>query len=255
MGFKVSVVTNGHFINNETLKLLYASGVRSISISIDGMNDNHNWLRQNNNSFITGINALSLLKKNGLFYIEAITTINKKNINDLLELEKLFNDIGIDAWRLGKTFPKGRAKNYPELFIDSSELNYLLKFIKSRYKRKNLSISYFEEGYLGNTYEYEVRNHFFKCPAGINLLTILSNGDVTGCAAVSDNFIQGNIFKQNIIDIWEKKFKIFRNRNWMKKGICGKCNLWNKCNGDGFHLWETNQIDPTICNYNLLHKK
>ena len=78
MGFKVSVVTNGHFINNETIKLLYASGIRSISISIDGMEVNHNWLRQNKNSFEICKNALYLLKKNGLFYVEAITTVNKK---------------------------------------------------------------------------------------------------------------------------------------------------------------------------------
>ena len=251
MGFRASVVTNGYLMREEHINLLFASGIRSLSISLDGLRENHNWLRGKPDSFQKAVNALKLLKDSGLFYVEAITTVNKRNIQELDRIEDLLAGIGLHGWRLAKTFPIGRAKGHPDLFIGDAELKYLIDFVRDHRKnkkRKIKDISFVEEGYFGDKYELEIRGYFVQCPAGVNILTVMADGSITGCAAASRNFIQGSIKKDDITDIWENQFQLFRDRSWMRRGICGSCGSWENCRGDGFHLWEKGEMNPALCN-------
>jgi radical SAM protein with 4Fe4S-binding SPASM domain len=254
MGFRVGIITNGFYILDTLPKYLYAAGIRSMTVSLDGMEGSHNWLRNHTEAFRKAVNALKILKESKLFYVEAMTIVNKRNIKELHEMENLLSEIGVDGWRFGKTFPIGRAINYQELFIGKAELKYLLDFIKQKKYDKNRKIkdiTYFEEGCYGNQYELEIRKYFRHCQAGVNILTVMADGSITGCAAASPDFIQGSIYKDDIIDTWENKFAVFRDRNWMKNGDCGGCRQWRNCRGDGIHLWKKDSLNPTICNFKL----
>jgi radical SAM protein with 4Fe4S-binding SPASM domain len=56
-------------------------------------------------------------------------------------------------------------------------------------------------------------------------------------------FIQGNIYTEQFIHIWENKFESMRFRNWTKTGYCLNCHHYNNCNGGAMHLWnEKNKI-------------
>ena len=45
MGFPWGMVSNGILLNQERLESLINAGMGSLTISLDGLEDNHNWLR------------------------------------------------------------------------------------------------------------------------------------------------------------------------------------------------------------------
>ncbi len=68
-GFPWSIVTNGMLLNEHKLQSLSDSGLRSITISLDGLEDSHNWLRGNENSFKNAISCNKTIAENRKFKI------------------------------------------------------------------------------------------------------------------------------------------------------------------------------------------
>lgn len=262
MGFPLGIVTSGYTFTDTTINYLAAAGVRSVSVSLDGLEDTHDWVRRRPQAFRRAVQALQALVDSGLFYVEPITTVNRRNIQELEQLEQLVKGIGVHAWRLFRTFPRGRAEGDRDLLLTPEEFRYMLDFIRERFypgspaevlKAGRFKVQYCEEGYLED-YELEVRDQFRNCAAGVNFLTILADGSVTGCAALSEQYIQGNILREDIIDLWENRFERFRDRSWTRVGQCADCKEYTHCQGDGLHLWDHPEQGPAICNYRELQK-
>ncbi len=263
MGFKLGMVSSGYTFTEDTVKYLAAAGLRSVSISLDGMQETHDWVRNRPHAFNRAISALKALVESGRFYVEPITTVNRKNIQELEQMEALIKELGVHSWRLFRTFPRGRAEHYDDLLLRPDEYRYMLDFVKQRFypgspgevlKKGDFKVQYCEEGYLGD-YELEVRDQFHHCAAGVNFLTILADGNVNGCAAVSEQYIQGNVLEDDIIDIWENRFQVFRERSWTKVGPCANCKEHDHCQGDGMHLWDHPEQGPALCNFHELQRQ
>ncbi|NOZ46492.1 MAG: radical SAM protein [Chlorobi bacterium] len=238
-GFPWGIVTNGMLLNKNRLNQLLKAGLRSLTISLDGMKDSHNWLRGNKNSYNNAISALEMLPAITNLKYDVVTCINQRNINELSTIRDLLIQKSVKEWRIFTIFPIGRAKNYKELQLNSIQFNSLFEFIKRTRKEKNIRLNYGCEGFLG-IYEGEVRDNFFFCRSGINVGSILANGSISACPNLRDNFIQGNIYKDNFADVWQNKYKIFRDRSWTKTGICSECEFYKYCEGNGMHLRDEN---------------
>lgn len=107
-----------------------------------------------------------------------------------------------------------------------------MNFIRFSRKEGKIHVSYGCEGFLGN-YEAEVRDSIFQCNAGINTASVLADGAISGCPSIRANFHQGNIYKDDFIDIWNNEFKPYRNRQWAKKGNARivRCSVIAKATG------------------------
>ena len=83
-GFYWGMVTNGTFLSEDTFKKLLKVGLDSLSISLDGLHDEHNWMRQSSSSYDNAINAIDIVAKtpSNLTW-DVITCINKKNVSQL----------------------------------------------------------------------------------------------------------------------------------------------------------------------------
>jgi len=103
-------------------------------------------------------------------------------------------------------------------------------------------------------YEMDVRDGIFFCRAGINISLVLLDGSVSACPNIEYSLSQGNIYNQNFLDIWNSRFQIMRKCDWMKTGICEKCEVFNWCNGNGIHLRKSDLADVQTCQYNLLRE-
>ena len=113
-------------------------------------------------------------------------------------------------------------------------------------KQALLDVAFSCEGYLGR-YEEKVRPVRFFCHAGINIASVLIDGRICACPNIDrDVFSQGNIYQDNLYEVWENKFQVFRNRNWAKKGICARCPQFKNCLGGGMHNWHDG---PLSCHY------
>jgi MoaA/NifB/PqqE/SkfB family radical SAM enzyme len=117
----VHLVTNGSTMTKDLAKKLGNTGVREISISIDGMEEFQNAVRGVKNSFYKAWNALGLLSEHAPnVQIVVNSVLSQSNVTDLMELKK----------KLDQDFPKTLRKYLPlthhQLFLTSErKITYL----------------------------------------------------------------------------------------------------------------------------------
>lgn len=245
-GFPWGIVTNGMLLNRDKLKALLNSGLRAITVSLDGLEESHNWLRGTAKSYSAALNAISLLPAIPDLKYDVVTCVHQKNFHELNQIKDLLIGLGVKEWRIFTIFPIGRAKEHKELQLEPENFKKLFDFIKQTRKEGAIKLNYGCEGFLGN-YEKEVRDNFFICRAGINIASILADGSVSACPNLRDNFIQGNIYQDNFKEIWENKYAIFRDKTWTKTGICSDCEFYKYCEGNGMHLRDEKTGELLFC--------
>ncbi|NLA24053.1 MAG: radical SAM protein [Bacteroidales bacterium] len=252
MGFSWGMVSNGYLLTEERFRLLRNNGLNSVTISLDGLEENHDWMRGKIGSFEKALNAIKVLVSEPEMTYDVVTCVNQRNISELEQIKKLLIDIGVKKWRLFVIDPIGRANENTELLLDSSQFRELLDFIVSARENKEILTSFGCDGFLGD-YENKVRDGFFFCRAGIHVGSVLANGDISACPNIDREFVQGNIYKDDFIDVWENRFQVFRNRKQFKKDMCNGCKLWKYCLGDGMHLHTPDSANPVVCYYRKLN--
>lgn len=253
--FPWGMVTNGYLLTPEKLKSLLDAGLRSITISLDGLTPRtHDWFRNKNGSFDRAISAIAHVAKVPNLVYDVVTCVNKRNISELEEMKKLFIELGVKHWRLFTVFPKGRAKNNPELQLSTEEFLQMLDFIKATRKEGKVHASYGCEGYLGD-YEMEVRDSPFFCQAGVHIGSVLANGDISACPSLRGDYIQGNIYKDDFWTVWNTKYQVMRDRSWTKTGKCTTCKSYKYCEGNGLHLRDEKTGELLHCHLEMMGLK
>lgn len=258
LGFHWGMTTNGILLTDENIEKLKQSNMETISISIDGIGETHNSFRGVPASYNTILkNIKKLQEANFVKHIQVTTVFHKQNINQLEELYKVMADLKLDSWRLASMDPIGRAKENDELLLNGEELKKILDFIKAKKKDKRLELQYGCPGFLGLDYEKEARKHYFYCRTGINIASILYNGDLFVCPNVPRRaeLIQGNIKVDNFKDVWENKYKSFRNKNRTKCEECANCDSWEYCLGGSYHTWNFEDNIQNKCPYKMMYNK
>ena len=240
------MVTNGYLYDQKKHISLLNAGLGALTISLDGLEESHNWLRNKKNSFSKVDNAISLATSSSRLNFDLVTCVNKRNIHELQSIFDYLTRKGVKAWRLFTIAPIGRAKNNPDLFLTDSQFKELLDFITLKRKQKSIDIKFSCEGYVGQ-YELKVRDSFFFCRAGINIGSILIDGSISACPNIDRAFSQGNIYRDNFYKIWETKYQSFRDRSWTRTGQCEKCSDYSYCQGNGLHNWQKNNKNVLIC--------
>lgn len=249
-GFPWGMVTNGYLLTKERLVSLLKSGLRSITISLDGLAESHNWLRGKDKSYIKALNAISMVTAVDDLVYDVVTCVNQKNINELPRLKEQLINMGVKEWRIFTIFPVGRAKSNELLKLKPTQFKDVFDFIKETRTEGKIKLNYGCEGFLGS-YEGDVRDNFFFCRAGINVASILADGSISACPNLRDNFVQGNIYNDDFLTIWNTKFEVMRDRSWTKKNDCVACNFYKYCQGNGLHLYDENK-KLLFCHYNRL---
>lgn len=250
-GYPWGLVSNGLYLTGKRLQRLMAAGLHSITISLDGMPEEHNWLRGHPDSYARAMDAIKMLVHEPELAWDVVTCVNRRNYPYLEKLKSSLYNIGVRNWRLFTIFPVGRAAQHPDLQLNDEEFKGLFEFIKRQRKEGRMHVNYCCEGFLGN-YEGEVRDNFFACNAGISVGSILADGSISACPSIRSDFHQGNIYQDDFMDVWENRFQTFRNREWMKTGICADCNFFRYCEGNGMHLRDE-KGELLFCHYKRLH--
>ncbi len=256
--FHWGMTTNGILLNDENIEKLKKSNMETISISVDGLEETHDNFRGVKGSYKTIINNINKLKQaNFVNHIQVTTVFHKENINQLEELYKVMLGLELDSWRLISMDPIGRANDNDNLALNGEEIKQLLDFIKYKNKKKKLELDYGCPGFLGLDYEKEVRKHYFFCRTGINVASILYNGDLFVCPNVPriKDLIQGNIRIDNFANIWNNKYKEFRRKDRTKCEECQKCEYWEYCFGGAYHTWNFEKNMQNKCTYNMMINK
>ena len=237
--FPWGMVTNGWGLTPERYQRLLQSGLRAMTISLDGLEADHDWMRGVKGSFKRASAAIKMVIDSGEIEFDVVTCVNRRNYPHLNELKEYLIGLGLKEWRLFTVFPVGRAAQDPELQLTGEELRGLMEFIKATRKEGRIMAEFACEGFLGN-YEGDVRGHFYMCQAGVSVGSVLADGSISACASIRADYHQGNIYEDDFMEVWNTRFQPYRDRSWMFKDDCAACRFWKYCRGNGMHLRDEN---------------
>lgn len=248
--FAVVINTNGTLITDEIAKKLSKYKFDRICVTLDGsMAEIHEYFR-GKGTFKKTLEGIKSLQKYGV-NVSTLFTLNKININNLIDCIKFNENLGIDYMSVMVLCPTGRAKDgkllinketwYPifmkltnMLLNDEIKLNF--KIVPPNESQVfwlyYFPLEYYNKLNLLSLWGQNIENKNFKrelsCQAGIAACYINSFGKVYGCELISsmDEFIAGNIRYESFKDIWNNSEVFNKLRKIKFKDINGKC---SKC--------------------------
>ncbi|MBU1093117.1 MAG: radical SAM protein [Firmicutes bacterium] len=210
LGFRVSVISNGHLLNRNVILNLASIGIERLTYSFhstDKMNyDFHFGLNNDTLFYNRAIDNIKFSIESGIS-VGIATTVTKYNIDDIPTLLEYFIDLGLSKKDIN--------------------LNLLLEGNQSidDYRPSQEQLERNSQYFL----EKELRTEFF-CSAGRITCSIDSKGNVYPCTFF--NTPAGNINQTKIKDIWENShyLKIIRSLNINNFVKCVNCEVRNTCN-------------------------
>lgn len=233
--FPWGIVSNGLLVTRQKLDALMQSGMHTMTISLDGLETEHNWMRQHPHSFDRSIGAIRLMRDTPHLKWDVVTCINQRNFNHLAAIRDMLIAEGVKEWRVFTIVPMGRALEHDELQLTGQQMRQLMEFIGQTRQEGRIMMSYSCEGFLG-AFEGKVRGHLYTCQAGLSVAGIRVDGSITGCNSIRSHYDQGNIYQDDIWDVWQNRYQVYRHREWAKTGVCANCSLFRYCEGGPMHL-------------------
>ena len=252
-----SMVSNGWFYDEAMHRKLMGAGMGALTISLDGIGEDHDWMRGRAGAYERTLRAIAIAAKEPRINFDVVSCINKRSIGQLDALHDMLQSLGVKQWRIFTIIPIGRAKNDPEMHLSTAEFVRLMDFIQAKREAaravkdgpRPMNVTFSCEGYLGR-YEWKVRQSPFFCRAGVTIASVLIDGRICGCPNIDrDMFSQGNIYHDNLWDVWQHRFEPFRHREWTRKGRCADCPVWRDCQGNGMHNWHGDCHEVINCHY------
>lgn len=244
------IVTNGMLLDEKRLDSLLRAGIHTLTISLDGFEEAHNYLRVHPQSYARAERATRLLAAVDDVRWDIVTCANPLNLPTLRDFKEHLISIGVKAWRIFTIFPVGRAAEDPKLQLDDDGFTRLMEFIKETREEGRIEVSYGCEGFLGG-YEGKVRPGYYTCSAGVGVASVLCDGTISACPSIRFDYKQGSIHTDDFWDVWQNRFGQYRDRSWARRGRCADCDMWRYCEGNGMHLHNDNG-DLLLCHYDSL---
>jgi len=237
LGIEVTLMSNGYQISAGIAKEIKDSGITMVGISIDGLEDSHNRIRNNPNSYERSLRAIDYLNDNEV-PVSVLSTINRYNIDELEDLRHVLIQHNVISWRLQIPSLMGRMQNLKHIMPTAKDIKKINSFIaNSRKDTRIMVIPGDSIGYFG-PYEKVIRNvggdlpYFTGCYAGCLSVAIESNGNVKGCLALPPELCEGNIRETPLKDIWFREEAFSYNRKFdvsMLDGLCKECEFGEIC--------------------------
>lgn len=254
LGYRWGMTTNATMITKDVAHRLRTAGMKTVSVSIDGLEETHDSFRGLKGGYRRAMEGIqNLIDEGGFRAIQVTTVVNHTNLHELDALWDIFREMDIDSWRIINLEPIGRALQYPELMLTKEDYRTMFDFIRSK-RREGWPVQYGCSHYLGLDYEREVRDWYWLCNAGVYTASIMTNGDIGACLDIErrSETIQGNIFKDSFKDVWDNRFEIFRRPLSESCEKCRGCSSAKYCLGDSFHSWNFDKNEPMICMRGIL---
>ena len=239
-GVRVEMISNGLSLDEETARRVVRSGIRSVTLSVDGPEEVHDALRGVRGAFRRVVDAVALLRASGL-PVGAVTQINTRNLDRLEELEGVLVAAGFRGWQLQLTMPHGRCAEHSDLVIAPGEVGRVVEFLLASRARRRLP------AYAADNIGWMLRcepllrsrrdppDAFFPgCQAGLAVIGLVADGTVRGCLSLPPPFDEGNVRDRRLAAIWRDESLFGFNRRFRPDeltGACAECAFARTCRG------------------------
>lgn len=244
------MTTNATLIDLPMAQRLKELKMGSVSVSLDGLKEEHEWLRRVTGCYDKTIQGINNLHSVGID-VQVTTVIHKKNMGKLEDIYRFMRELGVRSWRVVNIDPIGRAKENEDLYLSHKEIIQLNEFIREkRFDKDNpMDVCYGCSHYLSFDLEHETRDFYFQCGAGTTIASILCNGDIYGCLDIErrPELVQGNIAADRFSKVWFERFKEYRIDRSELCSDCRNCSEREYCGGDSMHTWDFDKNEPKMC--------
>jgi radical SAM protein with 4Fe4S-binding SPASM domain len=249
-GLRWGMTTNATLIDKEAAERLKACGMSTVSVSLDGLEESHDALRQRKGAFRLAVRGIEALTEAG-FMPQVTTVFHSDNFGELEALYAYLNELGITDWRPINVEPIGRACESGGLMLSHENFADLIAFIKEKRfdPTCKMKVSFGCSHYLGTDEERMVRDHYFLCGAGTLIASIRSNGDICACLDVENRpeLTSGNIRRDDFLEVWQTGFGAFRRDRTADCKKCINCKDRYLCGADSAHTWDYGKNEPKLC--------
>ncbi len=242
-GLRMVMATNGMLVDEATAKKMIESGIKRVSVSLDGKDAlSHDAFRGEIGAFAGALNGIEAMKKAGMeFQINTtVTTANLKQIKDILELAKT---LGAAAHHIFLLVPTGRGRDLAEQAITAADYEETLMWFHKESMNCFIQLKatcaphYFRilhqqknKGQKKKPVSGQFHEMTRGCLGGISFCFISHVGQVQPCGYLELDC--GNVKKKSFARIWENSEE-FRNLRDLSKygGKCGRCEFIKVCGG------------------------
>lgn len=248
-GMRCGMTTGGYGISLETARKMKEAGIRTVSVSIDGLEATHDRLRGKKGSWKYAFKTMSHLREAGIAF-GCNTQINRLSAPEFPSIYECIRDAGAVAWQIQLTVPMGNAADNADILLQPYELLDIYPMIARvarRAYREGVQLQPGNNiGYYG-PYERLLRGRgkendwaFWQgCAAGLSTLGIEADGAIKGCPSLPTTaYTGGNIRDRSLQDIIENTEELRLNLGagtpegtkhlW---GFCKTCEFAELCRG------------------------
>lgn len=237
---EISVVieTNGTLLDESCVGKLKDIGQLLVAVSLDGATSTvHDRFRGVEGSFERALTAIKCLTRFEI-PVQIIMSLHRDNVNSLDDIVKLAGDYGVQSIKINPVQPMGRGQDLVQAG-DSLPVAELLQ--AAEYCRKRLNPSFQGELLFSLPLAFrpfsEIRDQNFSVCRIFQILGLMPNGDLSFCGIgnIARSMVIGNIFKDNLTDLWSRApllLDLRRRLPYELKGICARCILKASCLGE-----------------------
>lgn len=226
----VNIATNGAIISDKIAKRLKESGVRSITVSLDGADaETHDHFRQTPGLFNKTIKAIKILVENNLRVVVSFTP-SALNYQHGEAVVRLAYELGASAVNMSEYVPAGRGTH--DLSLPPDLLREVVQqWIDMRREYKDQMQIIWHDCRVALLVPPEEQDRYSGCGAGKLTARLKVDGTLTPCVFLPNS--AGNLREKSFQEIWSNSpvLKTIRNRDELLSGNCGSCQYKKICGG------------------------
>jgi radical SAM protein with 4Fe4S-binding SPASM domain len=267
------MATNGVLVDDEVCKKIKESGIKIVSLSLDGSTaEIHDNFRGQEGAFEGVLKAAEYFNKHGIKFI-INSSFTKRNQEDIPNVYRLAKKLKATAWYMFLIVPTGRGEEIMKELVSKEDyediLNWHYEMEKNEEEilvRPTCAPQYYRiwhERSKADGLDTTRRSLSFStgggkgCIAAQSICFINSEGDVLPCSYFPMS--AGNVFEKSLKDIWENS-KLFNDlRNFKDyEGKCGVCKYLGVCGGcraRAYAVTGSYMAEEPFCDYVPLNYK
>lgn len=220
----VSILTNGTLLDRavSVLSELLRPGVDLIQVSLDGMREEHDYVR-GEGSFNRAVSGIRAAVGAGLS-VQVATTVTPYNRGSILDLYEFVADLGVSSFKISPGVPIGRLDSS----VTYSAFLDLCAALRERSERVGLPVAGCD---LGSPISVNAES-LYTCKAGVSSAYVDSTGNVFPCPLFHGlaEFQMGNLRRSTIREVWLSP-GWERLRRDLSQTKCASCPLLPYCRG------------------------
>lgn len=246
LGLRMCLATNGSLVTPDICRSIKESGIKMVSLSLDGATaEVHDDFRNQPGAFAGVMNAIRLFNEHGIEFL-INSSFTKRNKEQAPQIYQLVKSLGATAWYLFMIVPTGRGEDIMAELIPASEYEDILNWHYDMEKeehdllvRPTCAPQYYRIVLQRSKAEgerFKRRSLKFStggskgCLAGQLICLIDVDGNVLPCSYFP--VAAGNLRTQSFKEIWENSKLMLDMRDFAGyKDHCGRCEYVQVCGG------------------------